>query len=189
MKLSLSMCIGLLRLPRKSKTTVVAHRRLSETRRDSYAMGPTVCFLLAVGFLACLMHLTPVRSQCTTKHCDQGDNELSVLTAMVTQLMRHDGTAATLNGTAATLIGPNATGTSTLNSRVAQGPPELNAGTSAHNGSAADTVSRTATTFEQLSGASAAESTRRDTGTTTGRTDETQRSFSEMRTTYVHVFV
>ena len=80
------MCIGLLRLPRKSKTAVVAHRRLSATRRDSYAMGPTVWSLLVVGFLACLMHLTTVRSQCTTKHCDQGDNELSVLTAMVARL-------------------------------------------------------------------------------------------------------
>ena len=49
-------------------------------------MGPTVCSLLAVGFLACLMHLTPIRSQCTTKHCDQGDNEQSVLTAMVARL-------------------------------------------------------------------------------------------------------
>ena len=48
-------------------------------------MSTPVCFLLAVGVVVCLVHPTPVVSQCTTRHCQDGDNDndVNALTAMV----------------------------------------------------------------------------------------------------------
>ena len=44
--------------------------------------------LLAVWVIVCVVHLTPTVSQCTTKYCsdDDSDNDVGVLTAMVSRL-------------------------------------------------------------------------------------------------------
>ena len=57
--------------------------------RNSPAMCTSVCpvSLLAVVVVAWVVHPTPVVCQCTTGHChDDGDNDVSVLTAMVSCL-------------------------------------------------------------------------------------------------------
>ena len=48
-------------------------------------MSTPMCFLLAVGVVVCLVHLTPVVSQCTTIYCHDGDNDndLNALMALV----------------------------------------------------------------------------------------------------------
>ena len=42
--------------------------------------------LLEVCIIACILRLAPVMSQCTRRHCSGDDNEVSVLTAMVSRL-------------------------------------------------------------------------------------------------------
>ena len=42
--------------------------------------------LTAVCVIACIVNLAPVVSQCTTRHCVDEDNDVSVLTTMVTRL-------------------------------------------------------------------------------------------------------
>jgi len=57
--------------------------------RNSAAMCTSVCpvSLLAVVVVAWVVHPAPVVCQCTTGHChDNGDNDVSVLTAMVSRL-------------------------------------------------------------------------------------------------------
>ena len=57
--------------------------------RNSAAMCTSVCpvSLLAVVVVAWFVHPAPVVCQCTTGHChDDGDNDVSVLTAMVSRL-------------------------------------------------------------------------------------------------------
>lgn len=50
-------------------------------------MSPTVCSLVAVCVISCIIHLAPVMSQSTSSHChDDGDRDLSVLTALVSHL-------------------------------------------------------------------------------------------------------
>ena len=49
-------------------------------------MAPLVFSLLAVSVFTYVIHLVPVDSQCTTKHCVDGDNDQSVLMAMVARL-------------------------------------------------------------------------------------------------------
>ena len=56
---------------------------------NSAAMCTSVCpvSLLAVVVVAFVVHPAPVVCQCTTGHChDDGDNDVSVLTAMVSRL-------------------------------------------------------------------------------------------------------
>ena len=43
-------------------------------------------YLTAVCVIACIVNLAPVVSQCTTRYCVDDDNEVSVLTTMVTRL-------------------------------------------------------------------------------------------------------
>jgi len=50
-------------------------------------MGPNVCYLLALGVMAYFIHLTPVRSQCTTKYCTDDANDENYLTAVVARLL------------------------------------------------------------------------------------------------------
>ena len=57
--------------------------------RNSPAMCTSVCpvSLLAVVVVAWVVHPAPVVCQCTTGHChDDSDNDVSVLTAMVSRL-------------------------------------------------------------------------------------------------------
>ena len=57
--------------------------------RNSAAMCTSVCpvSLLAVVVVAWVVHPAPVVCQCTTDHChDDGDNDVNVLTAMVSRL-------------------------------------------------------------------------------------------------------
>ena len=49
-------------------------------------MSTTVFSLLAVCVVASFMHRAPVLSQCTTKHCHDGDNDVTALTALVNRL-------------------------------------------------------------------------------------------------------
>ena len=42
--------------------------------------------LTAVCVITCIVNLAPVVSQCTTRHCVDDDNDVSVLTTMVTRL-------------------------------------------------------------------------------------------------------
>ena len=42
--------------------------------------------ITAVCIIACIVNLAPVMSQCTTRHCLEDDNDVSVLTTMVTRL-------------------------------------------------------------------------------------------------------
>ena len=49
-------------------------------------MSTTVCSVLAVCVVACFMHRAPVVSQCTTKHCHDGDRDVSTLTSLMNRL-------------------------------------------------------------------------------------------------------
>ena len=49
-------------------------------------MCPQAAHLLAVCVIACIVHVTPVFSQCTTKHCVDDDSDVSLLTATVSRL-------------------------------------------------------------------------------------------------------
>ena len=71
---------------------VILHQRFDgeDTVSHNYAaMFTSVCpvSLLAVVVVAFVVHPAPVVCQCTTGHChDDGDNDVSVLTAMVSRL-------------------------------------------------------------------------------------------------------
>ena len=71
---------------------VTVYRRLFDgddtVSLNSPAMCTSVCpvSLLAVVVVAWVVHPAPVVCQCTTGHChDDGDNDVSVLTAMVSR--------------------------------------------------------------------------------------------------------
>ena len=80
-------------ISRREESVVALHTQLfhgeNTVSHNSAAMCTSVCpvSLLAVVVVAFVVHPAPVVCQCTTGHChDDGDNDVSVLTAMVSRL-------------------------------------------------------------------------------------------------------
>ena len=88
-------------------------------------MGPNVCYLLALGVMAYFIHLTPVRSQCTTKYCTDDANDENYLTAAVARLLDEVDREKQrrLNGTAVPAVQPHR-GTAASGPSTLDGTPE-----------------------------------------------------------------